>query len=96
LRPWKGRRDAVLPLHVLDFLLQQSRTPQEIDALHAQGVEYDAFWRFDAAGDRMPEAEFLALWRRHESEIVTEARRGGLPVPDPATYRPHPDGCWVR
>ena len=83
-----------LPLHLLDFFLRVSRRPAEIEVLHARGVSYDAFAQFEL--DLLPAAEFVALWRRHEATIRSEARRRGLPVPDPSSYRPVPEGCWVR
>jgi hypothetical protein len=77
-----------LALHTLDFLLGVRRSIAEVEALQAQG--YDPWSEFDL--DRLPVPEFIALWTQHESAIRAEALRRGLPVPDPATYRPVPEG----
>ena len=83
----------LLTLEVLDFCLRYSRTNDEIEALHAHGVHYDSFAAFDL--DQLPRADFLHLWHQHEDEIVAEAGRRGVVVPDPATYDPYPCGRWL-
>ena len=81
-----------LPLHLADFLLGQSRTAAEIDALHTAGIEYDALAAlFDLDG--MSRDRFLALWTRHRPQLEVEAQVRGLTLRDPNAYEPF---CWVR
>ncbi len=88
----KARRGPAAPsLDLIDFLLQVSRTPEQIDRLHAAGISYDPFATF--IWDQQSPEEFLTVWHQHEAVIVAECKRRGMAVPDPATYRPQ---TWVN
>ena len=74
-----------LPAHMVDFLIGVRRSVEEIDQLRKVGVRYNAFYTF--AADRMPRAEFLALWAAHGAFLRAEANRRRIAPPDPTTYR---------
>ena len=74
----------VLALHEADYLLGVRRPMDEIERLRAEGIEYNTLYRFRA--DSMPVAEFRALWAEHGAFLRAEAKRRGIPLPDPQEY----------
>ena len=72
--------DTIDHLHeLIDLLLVGNlRTPSEVDALKASGVEYDPWLEFDSD---WPPANLPALWRAHRAALMTEAERRGIREP---------------
>ena len=70
----RRRSRSTLPLHVVDYLLGVSRTADEIAAMQAAGIDYDAFYEFEPASD----AELAQLRQTHRAELGAEAARRGL------------------
>lgn len=89
----RGGSGTALAAHEIDFLLGVRRPRAEIEGLHAAGIAYNPLYRFTAGS--MPKAAFMALWNEHGAFLRAEAKRRGIPVPDPNEYVDGHRGLWL-
>jgi hypothetical protein len=75
----RSRDEIALTLAMQDFLLHIDRSAAAIGELHASGIEYDSFGRFD--WDFWPDEQIDELWQVHGSQLRAEAKRRGIALP---------------
>jgi hypothetical protein len=61
---------------MVDLCLGVTRSPAEIDAMHARGEAYDEWAEYFTSA-----ADVADMWNRHEAFLTAEAARRGLELP---------------